>query len=400
MTRAMEYIPGTDILTYNSLNHAEKGDPHPQYIRKFGASSENTEFAGAMNALVARARAGEVVLIGFLGSSTTAMGTYIEHVNRSLAQSANHVPNYVMRFKNGYETIYKSGITPGIHLVNMGISGSLSRTYITQDLANQINRNFDAVVHMVGSNDFFYGVSRDDYSRQMRTSINMLHRENLVHLLYSVFPRFDSTTAIELWTQYREWLYTYASTKKNFSFLDSMPAWDALRFNEGDPWDLISSDNVHPNSLGHQVHSRLFLRYLGIPFFTDNWVHSDEPDFASSGWSLGSGGSFTLDLRTDGTFIHGRFQMKFGSGASTGSYMALRIPSVVGPLGGYIFGHVGNGVWSSSTGTTRVPLTFFKRTGLDIGIEAQGLENKTVPVPSGYAAEGAFLSGSILVPVS
>lgn len=155
---------------------------------------------------------------------------------------------------------------PGVHVVNGGISGSYSNNYVPTATANQIGTVQPQVVfHMIGANDYGLdiggvGMSKADFKANVTASIAAVDAKCTVppiHVLIGTATTMSVQNPRTPWALFLEGLQELAAARPDrvgyMSVNEAFVAQGASGWGAPDPYDLIDTDNLHPNNAGHSL---------------------------------------------------------------------------------------------------------------------------------------------------
>ena len=162
---------------------------------------------------------------------------------------------------------------PGLHFVNAAASGTTSANYLFDSaqarLSGVINLSPDVVIHMVGSNDYYYG--RDPflyYAWDVRATIEAIDAgvpdKDVLHILVHSYGRLGPELPWLTWSSYGSArAQVTAEDPAHRVFVDLSDWFDRAGIADTDPWGLIR-DNVHPTDVGHAAIDGLMRQSLGL----------------------------------------------------------------------------------------------------------------------------------------
>lgn len=228
-----------------------------------------------MRAALARHRIAPARL-AFYGSSTTA------GVGASEA-STSYVNILARRFQSAYPSgiagyeypvttpgtlaITSPNVLPGVQVVNGGVGGTVASNYIdTTAMTNIGLLRPDCLVHMIGSNDYFFGVDPATYKGQLDSRLDAIDAtitgKDVCHVLVHSYRRLDVTTPAYPWGDYLTSLRQIAAERDNVFVIDLSAEYVRLGVETGDPYGLISGDLIHQTDVGHALMADLVYRAL------------------------------------------------------------------------------------------------------------------------------------------
>lgn len=158
----------------------------------------------------------------------------------------------------------------GLQVVNAGIGGTTSANYLTPDSIAKIATLAPSVVfHMVGANDFAEDVAPTAYKASVQSAISRIDAQApgpVLHVLVQSYQRFDPPvldgTAFP-WSDYGDALRSIAAGQpQNVVFIDLSDVFARAGVPSSDPFDLVSSDQIHPTQAGADMIAQQVLRDL------------------------------------------------------------------------------------------------------------------------------------------
>jgi lysophospholipase L1-like esterase len=154
----------------------------------------------------------------------------------------------------------------GVHGYNVGVGGANASSYLTTaSMDNVAALNPWAIVHMIGSNDWATNRTISTYRSDVLAKLDYLEArlpKPCVHVLAHSFGRWDVAGAYN-WSLYGAALKEIADSRPNrVAYVDVSGAFAALGVPSSDPLDVISTDNIHANDLGHAILADAMYRRL------------------------------------------------------------------------------------------------------------------------------------------
>ncbi|HLH21704.1 MAG TPA: SGNH/GDSL hydrolase family protein [Chloroflexota bacterium] len=145
---------------------------------------------------------------------------------------------------------------PGTRLVNLGISGSLLRDALAQQLPVALDAAPDIVTVWLAVNDFNARVPLDQYTAQLDTLLDALTTQTTAHVLVANLPNL---MAVPLYDQIPRDLLSAELTRWNAAIAGSVERHGATLVDlyELGPElarrpDLVGADGFHPSTEGHR----------------------------------------------------------------------------------------------------------------------------------------------------
>lgn len=227
---------------------------------------------GILHAGLALATERPVGLV-FAGSSTTggsfATSDAKRYVNRLVtALRKRYTPDETAApwVQHSSAAAFAPITTPGIHGYNTGLGGANASTYLTNAAMDNIaSLNPWAIVHMIGSNDWATNRTISTYRSDVLAKLDYLDTsltKPCVHVLAHSFGRWDVAGAYS-WSLYGAALKEIADSRPHrVAYVDVSQAFAALGAPSSDPLDIISTDNIHANDLGHAILADAMARRL------------------------------------------------------------------------------------------------------------------------------------------
>lgn len=212
--------------------------------------------------------AGRPLTIGFAGSSTTAGHNTAKEKRWVSLVSARLTTNPVLTDTEAYAI--RGNLPPGINVVNAGLNGTTSATYLTDGRDTRLaGANPRLVVHTIGSNDYGSNINPATYKASILSAISRidaLAAGPVAHLLVHSYERYDVTPRTYPWSQYRDALMAISLERpEKVAFLDLSATFRGLGVPSSDPLGLMQSDKLHMNDYGHALYADLMASALGLP---------------------------------------------------------------------------------------------------------------------------------------
>ena len=272
-----DVVVGVSVVNKNLLVTTRSG-----FVSNEGPVGNEDADAGVV-ARFAASRRGPIKVLA-LGSSTTAgvgatttADRYVNQLARAIQASySSGVENWEPPTRSLTESAASLPTLPGVHVVNGGMSGSTSASYVSSGMLSEIDAlNPDVVIHMVGANDYALGVPLATFEQNVRDKIEAISAvaPNAVHVLSDSFARPDVETPVTPWPEYGNRLKAIASSSDAISFVSMNSEWvsaQASSYNPVDPyrltdWRLGAGGGIHPSDAGHSLLASLMARglYLG-----------------------------------------------------------------------------------------------------------------------------------------
>jgi lysophospholipase L1-like esterase len=158
--------------------------------------------------------------------------------------------------RESWVTVLASEMPAGTRLVNLGISGSLLRDALAQQLPVALDAAPDIVTVWLAVNDFNARVPLDQYSAQLDTLLDALTMQTTAHVLVANIPNL---TAVPLYDQVPRDLLRVELARWNAAIAASAERHGATLVDlyELGPElarrpDLVGADGFHPSSEGHR----------------------------------------------------------------------------------------------------------------------------------------------------
>jgi lysophospholipase L1-like esterase len=192
----------------------------------------------------------------------------------------------------------------GLHFVNAGVGGTLASNYLTATTGSQLaTLNPNAVVHVVGSNDFASNIPVTDYKANLQARIAQLKASATVpqvHILIHAHERRD-VVGEYAWEDYGTAMQDIAEADpENVVFLDTTPFYAAIGFPATDALGYFSGDNIHLSTAGHAYFADLICASLEItperlkfPTYrvaSDSFAGTNSTDISGRALDAGLGG--------------------------------------------------------------------------------------------------------------
>lgn len=338
---------------------------------------------GAMTVLRTALATQEQVNIVFLGSSTTSADT-TSPANRWINKLAATITENPVLSLSDANTIGRDKLPKGVNVLNGGVSGAASANYVPEARATWAGRmDPSLVVHTIGANDIYNGVTPEVYKQNLLAGINRVESHTtkpVAHLLVHSFARNDLGTNVTKWPLFRQAMMELSAAEPDrIAFLDLSEAFEGVGIPGPDVFSLLMADRVHLNDNGHKVYADMITKAFGFtpaqikaPAATAPLVINDQFDRANGPigstpegkpW-IASGGSYVIEggvaktaaLGMQGDPITGGTTY-FDSGVSDGALAAKVSGANIGILfradaqgNGYYF------MWSGSGGEYRLGL--------------------------------------------
>lgn len=154
-----------------------------------------------------------------------------------------------------------------------GASGNqTSANYLPPDRRTQLNNvKPHYVLHMIGSNDMYYGISIQDYKANLRDALEFIESASpgVVNILIHQPDRMDEFTPVASWQEYGTAMGEVAAENPGSRvFLDTTQYFAHLGAGT-DNRGGIMYDDVHVNDLGHRYLADIIGMRMGIPSETN-----------------------------------------------------------------------------------------------------------------------------------
>lgn len=184
----------------------------------------------------------------------------------------------------------------GLLGVNGGIAGTTSADYLSAPTITQIGAlNPSLVTHMVAGNDYYTSVPVATFKANVLAQLAALRAVitvPCVHLLIQTYQRFDVAQGSRpAWAAYGDALREIAAAAADVTFADLSAAYLRVGIPSADPLDLVGTDSVHQNDLGHAFMAETLRRAMGFSkatppvatmTFSDDFTRAD--GVPSNGW--------------------------------------------------------------------------------------------------------------------
>ena len=243
------------------------------------------------------ARQTRPIRIVFAGSSTTVglNATQPMHrwVNRFTARLQSAFPSGLPGGETEVVTAAVGAASPsrlpGIHGYNGGAGGTYANSYMSAGLLGHIGTlDPQIVVHMIGANDYYLGVTPADYKAALITALTSIDgvAPDVLHVIVSTYPRPDVATPAYPWSDYgvamREVADQWADRGR---FVDLTGAYSRAGVPGADPLDLISADNIHQTDAGHEMMAARVAAGLAVPVTPRDvdWILTDTGERSDGG---------------------------------------------------------------------------------------------------------------------
>lgn len=195
----------------------------------------------------------------------------------------------------------------GVHVVNAGLSGSVSGNYLTPAMATSIQGlNPGVVVHTVGSNDWKNGVTPTTVATNVGAAIRSVSAATapVLHIILHQFQRADTFTSGWTWADYGNALSNLAATLPDAIFVDASETFALAGVGKGlpDTWGLLNADKIHLTQAGQDMLGQVFISALALPSgFNTGWV--DLSSYLSAGVTLQTGGVGKVRAKRSGSVV-------------------------------------------------------------------------------------------------
>lgn len=195
----------------------------------------------------------------------------------------------------------------GVHVVNAGISGSVSGNYLTAATATSIQAlNPGVVVHTVGSNDWRNGISPTTVATNVEAAIRRVSAATapVLHIIQHQFERADTFTSSWTWADYGNALSNLADSLPDAIYIDASNTFALAGVGKGlpDTWGLLATDKIHLTQAGQDMLGQVFISALALPSgFNTGWV--DLSSYLSAGVTLQSGGVGKARAKRSGSVV-------------------------------------------------------------------------------------------------
>lgn len=124
------------------------------------------------------------------------------------------------------------------------------------------------VIHMIGSNDYFYGTSLADYKNAVDVACDHIESVNpdVWNILIHQQGRDDVTTPVASWDDYGEALAEVAALNPgNRIFIDLSEYFDQLGVRTNNQSGIQMPDAIHMDDIGHRFLANILSAKFGIP---------------------------------------------------------------------------------------------------------------------------------------
>jgi len=163
---------------------------------------------------------------------------------------------------DGWVPQLHSKMPPGTQLVNLGVSGSLLRDALTQQLPVAVDVQPDIVTVWLAVNDFNARVPLEDYTAQLDTLLRELRQRTSARIAVanvpdlSVVPAYRAIDPRVLRAEIARWNEAIARVCRQHGVLlvDLSGTWQELAANP----DYVSTDGFHPSSTGYRRLAEIF----------------------------------------------------------------------------------------------------------------------------------------------
>jgi acyl-CoA thioesterase-1 len=157
---------------------------------------------------------------------------------------------------DGWVPQLHSRMPPGTQLVNLGVSGSLLRDALVQQLPVAIDAYPDVVTVWLVVNDFNARVPLDEYIVQLDTLLSELHQKTRARIAVAnvpdlaVVPAYRAVDPRALRAEIARWNEAIAQVcaQHGAILVDLSGTWQELAANP----DYVSADGFHPSSTGYR----------------------------------------------------------------------------------------------------------------------------------------------------
>lgn len=166
---------------------------------------------------------------------------------------------------------------PGVHVVNAGVAGTVSNTYLTPTSRAQVMAlKPSLVIHQVGFNDWRNSVTPASYKSRVRDQINALKAlqdSPCAHLLVLAYEQWQPHGPAGWW-EYGRALAEVAAEFSDVAYVDYSGAFNSVGVPDTDPLGLIDSDNLHATDAGHRLIALVIADTLGVRVSPDPNVYA------------------------------------------------------------------------------------------------------------------------------
>ncbi len=198
--------------------------------------------------------------------------------------------------------------TPGIHVVNAGVGGTIANTYLTATTRPQVAALKPSLItHMVGSNDFRNQRPVADYKADVLAQIAGIDAAMTtphVHLLIHSYEAYDGTTERPIrFAEYGKALREISEARPNeIAFIDVSAEFVGIGIPSTDPFGFMDADKIHMNNYGHAFMADTLRKRLGLLWVPATFVEPAVPGLppVATVWASDSFAG------VDGTAIAGR----------------------------------------------------------------------------------------------
>jgi lysophospholipase L1-like esterase len=270
--RAERRIPGSGI-DYTIVARAEAAAQRAEDAMRAATLGESA--LSPLRAALARHRI-TPARVACYGSSTTAGVGATDPSNSWVNVFARRLqsgyPSGIAGYEYGVTTpgtlaITSPNLLPGVQVVNGGVGGTVASNYIDSTALTNIELlRPDCVIHMIGSNDYFFGVNPDTYQAQVETKINEIAAtvtgKPVCHVLVHSYKRADVTTPAYPWSSYATALHRIADKRSDVFVVDLSDEYEDLAAGAADPYDILDWDLIHQTDAGHALMADLIYRAL------------------------------------------------------------------------------------------------------------------------------------------
>jgi lysophospholipase L1-like esterase len=272
MMRSERRIPGSGI-DYSIVARAEAAAARAEDAMRAATLGESA--LSPLRAALARHRI-LPARVACYGSSTTAGVAATDPSNSWVSIFARRLqsayPSGIAGYEYGVTTpgtlaITAPNLLPGVQVVNGGVGGTTAANYI--DSTAMINIELlrpDCVIHMIGSNDYFFGVSPDTYQANLDSTIGditaAVPSKPVCHILVHSYRRGDVSAPAYPWEEYAAALHRIAEQRSNVFVIDLSDEYADLDAVGADPYSILDWDLVHQTDAGHALMADLIYRAL------------------------------------------------------------------------------------------------------------------------------------------
>jgi lysophospholipase L1-like esterase len=270
--RAERRIPGSGI-DYSIVARAEAAAARAEDAMRAATLGESA--LSPLRAALARHRI-TPARVACYGSSTTAGVGASDPANSWVSIFARRLqsgyPSGIAGYEYGVTTpgtlaITSPNLLPGVQVVNGGVGGTVASNYIDSTALTNIGLlRPDCVIHMIGSNDYFFGVNPDTYQAQIEAKIAdiaaAVPSKPVCHILVHSYRRADVVTPAYAWTAYAAALHRIAEKRTDVFVVDLSDEYRDLDAGGADPYNILDWDLVHQTDAGHALMADLMYRAL------------------------------------------------------------------------------------------------------------------------------------------